>query len=371
LRSKRVEAPWYALRRLALRLFDGTLHQTCQRVSCKTPRRMCCFRANRPSFLDGPYFLIGLCAGILLSPLPSCAQPKGQNQQESPSSTERRPARYQVLAGDSALDLGQLDEAQRHYEEALALARVEQDVETEILALNQLGVLAERRESLRDALDLYTQALRLQQASEFSDLELPPTLNLASVHLALNQNQEARSFAERTIELAEDQEDFEASGLAHLVLGEIGERDGDYLEARSALMRASALLERARRPRHAAQARMLLGRLHLAHQELKSAVRELSSARVAFRATGDREGEVRCLAYLAVAYEGMEQPDVALTFWSRAVEVAREDGTPSWLRRQCLSEGLRVLRSLPASRRPEGQESAWETELADLPPQRR
>ncbi|MCI0658893.1 MAG: hypothetical protein L0170_17720, partial [Acidobacteria bacterium] len=218
------------------------------------------------------------------------------------------PAQLQILAGDSAFDAGDLAGAEQHYRRALHLSRdarehTDEHRTDEILALNQLGVLAERRGALKDARELYTEALKLQQATSPGVDELVPLLNLASVTMAEGRAGEARGYAERALELARDEE--HAQGLAHRILGQIAAAEGDAARSEEHLRRSLVLLEQTDRLQEASVTALILGRLLITTSRPRDAVLVLSTAHQGFRTVKDSQGQVRSLMLLASAYEGI------------------------------------------------------------------
>ncbi len=307
-------------------------------------------------FVSFPWVFV-LLAAFLLFAAPSCVGPAPSvDENAAPdhswnpnsesaagrSGKPRTPARLEFLAGDAALSAGDYEDAQHRYETALNLAREARDSESEFLALNQLGVLAERRGNLRDARHLYTQALHLQPSTSAREMDLVTQINLANVCLALGDLEEASGRAESALKSAEAQEYQEGRGLAHRILGEAAWEQGQGPEARFHLARATVFLDRTRHHRACAGARLLLGELSLQEGDPRAAIRELAAARDSFQTVEHWEGEVRALAALARAYESLGDPAVALTFWERAIERAEDRSLSHELRQECLSEALRV-----------------------------
>ena len=263
-----------------------------------------------------PVFLFALVVFVM-----GCAQTE---QVVNPGS--HSPARLKILAGDAALEFNRLNEAQEHYQQALALSRDSGSSEDEILACRLLGIVAEQRGALKDAYDHYLEALQLQHSIAPGSAEVPDRLHVASMALALQDPEDARSNADIALEYAAEQQRFGDMAQARWILGEVAELYQHYAEANTHLRRATLLFSRTQRPQAEAGARLALGRVLLAQGQSKEAIAELAAARRAFARGKDARGEVQCLIGLARAYERRRQPENALTFWERALELCRDNG---------------------------------------------
>ena len=257
------------------------------------------------------------CVVVFL--LPGCAQ-----TQRAYDSGSRNPAKLQILAGDAALERRRLEDAHHHYERALALARDAGVRAEEILALNQLGIVAEQRGALKDAYDLYLSALRLQQSTSSPSPEVLPELGLADVSLALGRLEEGKQHAEAVLEGLVVPDRYEDAGLAHRILGEIAERQSRTADAEFHFRRATLMFSRSDWPEAGAATHLSLGRILRLRGEPRRAVVELSAARQTFARLADPEGQIYSLMELARSYVELEQPRNAVTFWARAAETARE-----------------------------------------------
>ena len=201
------------------------------------------------------------------------------------------------------------------------------DLDVEVQALNQLGLLSESRGDLEDAEDLYRRALRLQQANEPGTGEIAPLLNLASVYHALGGRHAvaAGDCAARVLELAEPAEDWLAMGHAHFVLGQVLRVAPSH--SQSHLARACALLGR-EDPRGAARAHRALGTSLLESGDARRCLVDLSQARVLFARAQHLAGELSCWILLGEAYQSMGQPENAAVFWAMTRERAEAQAPP-------------------------------------------
>jgi tetratricopeptide (TPR) repeat protein len=292
------------------------------RIPCKKPTSMRLPGRGKRKYLRDPRTISTLPAAIflvfgssLVLGLSGCVQSHAFGQRP------RSPARLQILAGDAALQRDQLEDAEHHYNRALALARNRKDVAEEVLAINQLGLVAEQRGNLKDAYDLYHQARTLQQSNGLPSTEVPTVLNLASVCLGLNDptaaEKQARAYLKET-----DQPKGEGAALAHRILGEALGAQERHQEAEQSLLRSISLYRELGLRLETAAARLLLGQILVSREQPRIAIVQLSSARESFSQAKDLDGEVRALQLLAEAYRSSGEVRTALTFFDRLQELA-------------------------------------------------
>lgn len=114
-------------------------------------------------------------------------------------------------------DLGQVDEAFQHAEQALPLVRKYEEREAEIETLQILGALyMGSKKNMSEGLKHYDDSLKLARSVtarkdstiELKALELNGITNLASLHLRKNENQEASRLIKQGRSLAKDVEAF-------------------------------------------------------------------------------------------------------------------------------------------------------------------
>ena len=254
----------------------------------------------------------------------------------------RSPAELQLLAGDAAIDRMHWEDAQLHYQRSLALAQNSGQKWEEALAQNQLGVLAERLGNLVDAEHHYLGSRRLQQVHELHGKELFPAVNLANVCLAQNRHQAALELAREALGEIDAAADPDAAARALRIQGEAEIGIRDFEAARSSLLHAITLFQRARSPSGEASARFVLGQMLLLKGAPKEAIAHLSIARTAFATFKSLESELRALRALACAYQMLEQDEMALGFWERAAERAGELNDRG-ARKECLEHGISLL----------------------------
>ncbi len=265
----------------------------------------------------------------------------GQDSEHLPESTppvvapDLRPTaagpsqvRFLIAAGDTAVAAGRLEKAKRHYEDALSLARDTSADAEEILARNQLGVLAERLGALEDARDHYRRALELQQVAPGAVPEARLRANLAGTLARLGDSTAAEREFTLALAAVELDRDPASAGAVYRQLGRARGASGQHAEEKSALASAVTLFERAGFALEAARTRLELGIALLAADDPRDAIRELSRALQGLetamaRGSDERRARVDALTALATCYEQLQQPKYGLTFHERAVEQAR------------------------------------------------
>ena len=199
------------------------------------------------------------------------------------------------------------------------MARGSSERAEEILALNQLGILAERRGALEDAADHYQRALDLQQVAGEGPGETLLRSNLARVQMRLGDGTLAEAEATHAIERARPLEDPGSAAVAYRELGRVLRAQHRDAEARGALSSAAELFARAGWHDQESSVRLELGRACIDCGDARHAVAELS------RALRGKDG-VAAMRLMADAYEAMKEPKNALTFRERALEQARRSG---------------------------------------------
>jgi tetratricopeptide (TPR) repeat protein len=314
-----------------------------------------------------------LLAGFVLScrettlPAPGNQDPSSAGGR--PRTSGSSPARFLIAAGDAALEEGRLDEARRRYEEAASLARETSEPAQEILALNQLGVLAERQGALEDGADHYQRALVLQQGAGGDAEEALLRTNFAGLLLKRGDVAGAEREARRALELARPESDPAASAAAYRQLGRIERRAGRLDEACSDFASAATLADRAGNSGDEGLARLELGRTLLDRRDARHAVQQLSLACDRLDRTDERRGKVAvttdrvvALRLLAEAYDQLKEPATALVFRERAIEAARA-GADDETRKALLDDGIAA-----AGRLGRGDLArTWRNERASLP----
>lgn len=237
-------------------------------------------------------------------------------------------ARFQIAAGDIAFEAGRLEEAKHRYESALSLARDTSADAEEILARNQLGVLAERLGALEDARDHYLRALELQQVAPEAVPEARLRANLGGVFTRLRDFTAAEQHFTAATAALDVSHDPASAGAVYRGLGRLRLATEQRAEAISALRLAASLFERAGRADEVAATRLECGIALLAAGDARGAIGELSRALQGFETAmalgrDEARAELDALVALADAYEQIEQPKYGLTFLERAVERAR------------------------------------------------
>ncbi|MEH1889869.1 MAG: tetratricopeptide repeat protein [Nostoc sp.] len=137
-------------------------------------------------------------------------------------------------------------EAERLYQEILAIYRELGDKEREANALNDLGVVAHQQGQYDRAESYYKQALAIQEERGGNAMQVAYLGNLGNVALVRDRPSEARPWYERELALAQEvgRQDLVASAQAGLA--QVLEREGHYAKALLLALAALEIRERLR-----------------------------------------------------------------------------------------------------------------------------
>jgi CHAT domain-containing protein/Tfp pilus assembly protein PilF len=271
-----------------------------------------------------------------------------------------------LLEGRRASMRGDTDQAQRHWERALAQAQAEKDSFSEGRARWGLGTLLNRRAQFQNAraqleravtlleqasdrsylprvytdlgfslwalgdkkqaADLYRRALSGYEAAGDVSGTASALYNLAFVQ---GNGPEKSALIERALPLAMQSGDRVQQGKLLHLWGDNLFIQGDFAGAIEKLEQAAALLERARP--ELARVLTSLGRVYRAHGHTDRAVDFYRRALAIQEETGDRQGVMQTLDVIGAAYNNNGRPREALPWNERAVAMAVKIGSPQWV----------------------------------------
>lgn len=146
--------------------------------------------------------------------------------------------------GTASRHLGRYDEATHYLEQALALGRKSQDVETEVMALSNLGLVALRRKKTDQALDLGRQALVLAKGTGEPEAFVHYVMGVA--YRDLKQWPQARKELEAAEEIYRQRGQMLGEADAALAMAQVERRSGRLDEALARVRAALGLVESAR-----------------------------------------------------------------------------------------------------------------------------
>jgi non-specific serine/threonine protein kinase len=134
-------------------------------------------------------------------------------------------------AGNLALDHGEYDDAERLYEEALALRREMGDPLSIAGSLSNLGVVARQKGDYAKAVELYEQALALFREDGNIDNIAGVLDNLGFVVQCMGDYDRAESLYHEALELFDQEDDAGGIALVYNNLGEVSLCRNDYTRA--------------------------------------------------------------------------------------------------------------------------------------------
>ncbi|WP_427162294.1 tetratricopeptide repeat protein [Aliinostoc sp. HNIBRCY26] len=137
-------------------------------------------------------------------------------------------------------------EAERFYQEALAIYRESGEEQTEAISVNSLGNVARLQKHYDRAESYYKEALAIAQKLGNKELQASFSGNLGLLALDRNQPTEARSWYERQLALAQEVGRQDLVAQAQSGLAQVLEKEGRYTEALPLAQAALAIRERLR-----------------------------------------------------------------------------------------------------------------------------
>lgn len=239
---------------------------------------------------------------------------------------------YQQLAEHfTALD--QLPNAKLFYSRCLQIATENTWTEGEAAAHTNLGMLAEQLHDLQAAENHYEQHLALGNAQQAAETPGPEQAaayaNVMKVYqerakeLAQAGDEEARLHAlHKWIQAAEQSEDPFALAQANMQMGLANQQQGEHAQAVKSLQEYIALCQHLEQVQPEAQAFCALADCQQVLGNLEGAVQSLHSFLLQSR-HHDAQGEVYACCNLGVLYYRQRQYDDALTYCERFFEAAR------------------------------------------------
>ena len=166
--------------------------------------------------------------GLYRVSLPGGAEPAAQDYLASAalwSAEPGAPARiWQVnslnSAGTLLKGLGHLEEAKRHYQEALAISRETGNLEGQAMALSNLALMTQDEGDVQAAIDGFSESLRLAKEAGKPDVQAKTLNNLGLAYFTqLAEPQKAIQYFEQSLELARAASNHESEGTALNNLG--------------------------------------------------------------------------------------------------------------------------------------------------------
>ena len=149
---------------------------------------------------------------------------------------DRRSIAVQVnLLGIMAVDANDVDTAQAHYEEALAIGRELNDIDLQVKEVSNLAGLALYQGDTTRAKELYEQALIYRREWNSKQLVATCLYGLAQAHILEGEFGAAETLLREALTVAWDQKKREQQGLIWMALGRV-------MAARGQAVRAACIL---------------------------------------------------------------------------------------------------------------------------------
>lgn len=221
---------------------------------------------------------------------------------------------------------GFAEDARRHLEAALALARALSDRRSEANILRNLGGGLVARGETEAAIAPLETALELARGVQDERLEGRVLNNLSAARQGLGQMAEARACAERALELARRTGNWRSEGAVLTNLGSILDDQGCIDEARDHYLAAIAIHRDVGLRRTEGVDRNNLGSLELEQGRFAEARVHLEAALVIGRELGARHAEAIAGANLGLLCQAEERLEEAIVHLNAALEIAREAG---------------------------------------------
>ena len=216
---------------------------------------------------------------------------------------DRRDRESRVLnrLGDLSRKMGEVADADRHFQEALPLAQAVGDTATVAEILNNWGLLLTNIDRTEEGLEKLQAAVPLAQQTNALDVETTLMANIGEAYQDLGQYDKAVESLERAVVLAEQvNQPRRVARTLQMTASALFER-GDRVRAEQTITRSLEVYEKAQDPTLAASALLTYGRMLQEMNETDRAIALFSRALPAMRAAKDRRAEASTLTVWAEA----------------------------------------------------------------------
>jgi CHAT domain-containing protein len=236
----------------------------------------------------------------------------------------RNQAEALLCAGEVCFILSQMNKAQDFYRQALYISQANKDRQTELDALNHLGFISlhlsthqKTEELAQKVLSFYTQSPPLTP----DDLrkKAQAICNLGEVRYSSGNLKNALELFEQALHLWSDVKDRQGQARAQINMGYAHLDSGNLPEARTHFEKALALFQELDDRQGAAQSFIAIGGIYSFLGEKQKALNLLNQARQHIRAYGNRQAETVALNWLGKVYEDLNKVDEALESYQAAL----------------------------------------------------
>jgi serine/threonine protein kinase/tetratricopeptide (TPR) repeat protein len=164
--------------------------------------------------------------------------------------------------GTFSMQLGKFDDAQKYFEQTIAIRTAIQDNRGLARVYNDATLLKERRGDLKGALEGYKQGLSIAQKINDKNSIANSFGNLANIYQAMGQNAEAMKLYQQALDMDRAMGNKGGTAVALANLGMLQTSSGNFNVAKQTLEESARDFEEIGRPSGVAQVRSALGNLY-------------------------------------------------------------------------------------------------------------
>jgi len=226
-----------------------------------------------------------------------------------------------IKQGDAAVRASQWEVAQRLYEEALALAKKNQNVQSQARALYSLGGLFLTLRQYPEARGYAQQALLLFQQAKDRQGEGNALNDLGTLARLLGKPEEALAFLAQALAIRRERGDTlrEADTLTNI--GNVYGTTGEYTKAREHYEQALRLHRASGNQRGEANTLSNIGTIYRLTGQFTAARQQYEAALAIRRSLKDPAGEASSLYNIGVCHKAVGEPITALQLYDRALSL--------------------------------------------------
>jgi tetratricopeptide (TPR) repeat protein len=228
--------------------------------------------------------------------------------------------------GTTLHNLGQIEPAIDHHQQALTITRAISDQKGEAAALNGLGIAHSNLGNMEEAIELFEQALSIARKVGDRQGEGLYLNNIGQAYSDIGQLEEAIANYKQALSIAREAGDRGAEGNN---LNSLGIAYSDSGNTKQAIEYYEQALVISREIGDRNDESNCLGNLGLAYSELgqvKQAVKYYEQGLTIARDIGDRRSEGNHLGNLGLAYCALGQTKKGIVYYEQALDIAREIG---------------------------------------------
>ncbi|PZD74984.1 Glucose starvation-inducible protein B [Acaryochloris thomasi RCC1774] len=236
--------------------------------------------------------------------------------------------------GDVYYYQSQYLQALKSYQESFAtqqaiLAPNPADLKTQAVLLNDLGLVSNRLDQKRRALEFYNQALPITKAVKDRNSEAATLNNIGSVYADLGQKQRALAFYNQALPITKAVKDRDSEAATFNNIGRIYADLGQKQKALKFYDRALPILKEIGNRSGEATILNNLGGIYADLGQKQKALKFYDRALPILKEIGNRNGEAITLNNMGGVYNDLDQRQKALDLYNQALPIRREVGDRS------------------------------------------